>query len=329
MSSLVISFETPPPTRGNPRRPGHEQREERRREHRRERVIQAALNTIDESDEATDDDFVHLDSSREQRRVQRRIDAYNVPNMTILNGHPLFGAILLDYAQFTNSTIRIIVAEMLKQLYNFGIARYRLDTNTQGDELWRPTPDGREFVNEYVLSRLYRNHYMEHAIRILINVSNVEFNTNTNEAVAYIINLCRLDNFQARFPPPPSYFEALLEQTVVPDVMKPLNINVVVRQLRPDNVAMTCGICFDDDIRVNETAVITGCNHVMCSGCITGTAHARGIKTFICCPYCRDEITTLSVPTHLEHDEVVAGLAPVVHPPPEEDEEDNLFSYLA
>jgi hypothetical protein len=335
--TMEINFTTPPPLSSQRnRRPGHEQRREQRRH---QRVVQAALDAIQDAEAAledTDDETIVRTSFREQSRLLRRIDAYDMPNIILLQGHPLFGAIILDYYELTKSTIKLIVAEMLKQLYNFAIARFRLDTNTQGDDLWRQTPAGIEFVNDYVLRRLYRNHYMEQAITILINVSNIEFAD--AESITCIINWCRFNNFQYRYREPNLVFEfeALLQQTLVVDVMKPLNINVVVRQLQDENVVMTCGVCFDD-VRVNETAVITGCNHVLCSGCITGTANARGIKSFILCPFCRTEISELSVPTHCEHDAVVAGLAPVViaqettttTATATEEEEDNLLSYLA
>ena len=327
---MEINFTTPPPSGQRTRRPGHEQRREQRRH---QRVVQAALDAIQQDeDEDTNDETIGRLSFREQRRLLRSIDAYDMPNIVLLPGHPLLGAIILDYHELTKSTIKNIVAEMLKQLYNFAIARFRLDTNTQDQQdRWNPTPDGIEFVNDYVLSRLYRNSYMEEAIAILINASNISF-PDADGPISCIINWCRFENCQYRYQRP-NDFETLLQQTLAIDVMKPLIINVVIRQLRDENVEMTCGVCFDS-VLVNETAVITGCNHVLCSGCITGTAQARGIKTFVLCPFCRTEISELSVPTYWEHDAVVEGLVPVVIPIALEDsgsdEEilDNLLSYL-
>jgi hypothetical protein len=310
-----MSIEINTPTRF---RPGHEERVEQRREARRyQRVVQASLDAIEratEDNEHTDDESIVRSSHREQRRLLRRIDEYCVPNVSILRGHALFNTENIDYAALTETTIKSIVAEMIKQMYKIAIARVRLDTGDHSEGRWVPTIDGVEFVNEHVESRLYRNNFMKQSISILIDISNVEFSDIDNDdAIKYIINWCRFENLQYRLTPPRQNhaFETLIQQTIVADIMKPLNIDVVVRPVQPENVAMTCGICFDDDVRVNDSAIITACNHVLCSGCVSGTARARGIKSFILCPYCRTEISTLSVASHAEYNVVVAGLAPI------------------
>ena len=317
--SIEINFNTP--TAARRFRPGHQERVDQRREVRRyQRVLQAALDAIEragEDNEHTDDETIVRSSHREQRRLLRRIDAYRVPNVAILPGHPLFNTENIDYDDLTQTTIKHIVAEMIKQMYQTAISRFRLDTGDHTEGRWTPTLDGVMFVNEHVENRLYRNAYMKQAIAVLIDISNVEFVADDNdETINYIINWCRFENFQYRLEPPHQNhgFETLLQQTIVADIMQPLNIVVVVRPIQSENVVMTCGICFDDDVCVNESAVITACNHVLCSGCVSGTARARGIKSFILCPYCRTEISTLSVASHAEYNVVVAGLAPVPIP---------------
>ena len=53
-----------------------------------------------------------------------------------------------------------------------------------------------------------------------------------------------------------------------------------------------CGICSDDFTK--ETLPTLGCNHTLCAECITGQIKAR-TKSCIKCPYCRKEVTQISV----------------------------------
>ena len=53
-----------------------------------------------------------------------------------------------------------------------------------------------------------------------------------------------------------------------------------------------CGICSDEFTK--ETLPTLGCQHTLCAECITGQIKAR-TKSFIKCPYCREEVTQISV----------------------------------
>ena len=98
----------------------------------------------------------------------------------------------------------------------------------------------------------------------------------------------------------------------VPDVMKVLKIVVKCRteadEDAADDVALTCGVCFDD--LTNGTAVRTGCGHNFCADCIGNWAKQRGIKSFIQCPCCRADIDKLTVADESEQVKVESGLAP-------------------
>ena len=54
----------------------------------------------------------------------------------------------------------------------------------------------------------------------------------------------------------------------------------------------TCGICADDLSK--QTMPILGCKHALCTDCIIGQIKARA-KSFICCPFCRKEVTEIAV----------------------------------
>jgi len=53
-----------------------------------------------------------------------------------------------------------------------------------------------------------------------------------------------------------------------------------------------CGICSDEFTK--KTLPTLGCNHNLCAMCITGQIKAR-TKSFIKCPYCREEVKQISV----------------------------------
>jgi hypothetical protein len=69
-----------------------------------------------------------------------------------------------------------------------------------------------------------------------------------------------------------------------------------------------CGICSDEFTK--ETLPTLGCQHTLCADCITGQIKAR-TKSFIKCPYCREEVKQISVGdeevrNHLTHALVTA-----------------------
>lgn len=92
------------------------------------------------------------------------------------------------------------------------------------------------------------------------------------------------------------------------DVMKVLNIKIVVDKIKHEN--HICNVCLNEDLSSDEL-ILTGCNHTFCAECITGVAHTRGIKSFITCPCCRDEISLLHVPNNNQFTLIEKGLAPI------------------
>ena len=53
-----------------------------------------------------------------------------------------------------------------------------------------------------------------------------------------------------------------------------------------------CGICSEEFTK--ETLPTLGCQHTLCADCITGQIKAR-TKSYIKCPYCREEVKQISV----------------------------------
>lgn len=92
-------------------------------------------------------------------------------------------------------------------------------------------------------------------------------------------------------------------------MMKELKIAVKVCDANIPNDAQ-CSVCWNEEL-TQDKLIKTGCNHVFCAECITGIAHTRGIKTFIKCPCCRDEISDLSVSNNDQLTLVNNGLAPI------------------
>jgi hypothetical protein len=93
-------------------------------------------------------------------------------------------------------------------------------------------------------------------------------------------------------------------------MMKTLQTVITCRNERSKktDAPITCGICFDD---FKSSAIAkTGCGHDFCASCISEWAKQRGIKSFIRCPCCREEIDDISVGNKTELKKITSGLAP-------------------
>ena len=122
---------------------------------------------------------------------------------------------------------------------------------------------------------------------------------------------CILQKFGVAVYVPPIAVHVPVHVPVAPKVMmKTLQTVITCRNERSKktDAPITCGICFDDF----KSSVIakTGCGHDFCSTCISAWASQRGIKSFIRCPCCREEIDDISVGTKTELKKITSGLAP-------------------
>lgn len=193
--------------------------------------------------------------------------------------------------------------------------------------------------NSKCFSSIANREGLQTCIRIHMNRQHIVFCENT---ISYIISKMRLayyrlftvqPNFPRRenilqriYPRVPSeYFESrpIIESIYQPfvfdlttddthhepDVMKQLKITVNVCDTNIPN-DVKCSVCWNEEL-TQDQLIKTGCNHVFCAECITGIAHTRGIKTFIKCPCCRDEISVLCVSNNDQLILVNDGLAPI------------------
>jgi len=160
--------------------------------------------------------------------------------------------------------------------------------------------------NRFLYENLYSDEWLVNAIRAGSHTSHVRF---PSQSIFHIINLIRIEHYRMVMATSLDFnlFNDDDDEYDV-DVMKVLPIKVSFKRLYSTE-QLTCGVCFDD--MTAETVVRTGCNHMFCSGCITGIAHTRGIKSFITCPCCRAEISQLCVESDRERDAVIAGLEPI------------------
>jgi hypothetical protein len=82
----------------------------------------------------------------------------------------------------------------------------------------------------------------------------------------------------------------------LPQVFVPYIPKFVAIQLVHDDASEAedycCGICSDEFTK--ETLPTLGCSHTLCVECITGQIKAR-TKSCIKCPYCREEVTQISI----------------------------------
>lgn len=123
----------------------------------------------------------------------------------------------------------------------------------------------------------------------------------STRAFVYVITVIRVQNCRRRgyeVPPPPPA-----------ESMKTLKTVITCRPSQPDAPDTTCGVCFDEFSP--RLIVKTGCGHDFCADCMCGWAKQRGIKSFIQCPSCREEIDALTVGDQSELKKVRRGIAPI------------------
>ena len=85
--------------------------------------------------------------------------------------------------------------------------------------------------------------------------------------------------------------QGLLQQAFVPHKPQFTAIQLI-RADASEAEDYCCGICSDEFTK--ETLPTLGCQHTLCAECITGQIKAR-TKSCIKCPYCREEVTQISV----------------------------------
>jgi hypothetical protein len=104
------------------------------------------------------------------------------------------------------------------------------------------------------------------------------------------VNEIRINQMRAQglLPPAPLLRQP---QVFVPHRPKFADIQLVHNDAR-EAEDYCCGICSDEFTK--ESLPTLGCHHTLCAECITGQIKAR-TKSCIKCPYCREEVTQISV----------------------------------
>ena len=130
--------------------------------------------------------------------------------------------------------------------------------------------------------------------------------------IAQVQNSSRMDALELQYQRD-SIREQMSQQSG--DAMKALKTVITCRPVQKKDPTrdplpdMTCGICFDE---FNPALIVqTGCGHDFCADCISGWARQRGVKSFVKCPCCREEINALTVGNKKVMKKVKAGLEPV------------------
>ena len=165
-------------------------------------------------------------------------------------------------------------------------------------------------INMRTNAKLNHVAWVESALRSAAVSCRVQF---TQAGIVHMNRMAKMYNYRRMLHADQTqydYTHVYAQPAHVQPVMKPLKICVALKKNMKDIEGQVCGICFDD-LPALKT-VMTGCNHVFCSDCIGRFAQTRGIKSFINCPCCRSEIAELSVSCQVEHDAVVAGIAPEI-----------------
>ena len=233
--------------------------------------------------------------------VNNPISYYDV--VSLLPSHPSYG---IDNVNVLNTrhTVDIMIrfVKMLLATIN------RLETERASSMLESLR---QHEINMRTNAKLNCVEWVESALRSAADGCRVQF---TQAGIVHMTRMAKMYNYRRMLHADQTQYDyshvqqAHVQQAHVQPVMKPLQICVALMSLK-DIEGQVCGICFDD-LPALKT-VMTGCNHVFCSDCIGKFAQTRGIKSFINCPCCRSEIAELSVSCQVEHDAVVAGIAPV------------------
>lgn len=264
--------------------------------------------------EDDDDEVVSTvrSTARDERRLLRLINAVTITNVEPLEGHEMYyyyNSTMMEEDEkekLTKNELANVVRLVLERLYTIALDRFRGDVVgiIFGDQI---TPDMKRNINRHVLGRLESMSFMMSAVQIVCDSCLVAFEP---RMYPLIINMCRYENRTYRYR---EQAMAFVIYAVQEDV-KPLTIEVKFRDEMQAQV-ITCNVCYDD-MQMNETAVITGCNHAFCSDCISGFARTRGNKSFIRCACCRADIDTLTVANKTEYDAVMTG----INAPPSDEE---------
>lgn len=240
--------------------------------------------------EEEEEEYPHvtISSERQHRRRVRHAEMFSVEEtdsfVEYLPGHALHGIELTveDHAERSASSMREFAGHFMAAIFTNGI----------------------------LPERLYSDEWMPNAVR---SASMSTFMRFPPQAIAHVINLIRIEHYRLLEFDLDNVQRNLLgefgEDDENDDVMKVLPTIVSFKQFITTEKELTCAVCFDE--MTVETVVRTGCNHMFCSGCITGIAHTRHIKSFITCPCCRAEISQLFVGSVEEHAAIIAGLEPI------------------
>jgi len=226
--------------------------------------------------------------------------------VSLLPSHPSYG---IDNVNVLNTRHTVDIMTRFVKMLLTTIHRLETDRASNMIESLR-----QHEINMRINAKLNRVEWVESALRSAADSCRVQF---TQAGIVHMTRMAKMYNYRRMLHVDQTQYDYThvyahpavhVQQAYVQPVMKPLQICVVVKNLK-DNEGQSCGICFDDLPALK--AVITGCKHTFCSDCIGKFAQTRGIKSFINCPHCRSEIAELSVSCQTEHDAVVAGLAPV------------------
>ena len=166
----------------------------------------------------------------------------------------------------------------------FGITRYTSGNHVRFVEMIRLLSEAvmiqsHNSVNESCLLATYIIKRFRVPIEIRGQITDIFFGLIMAES-----SRIRMSNLPAQ--PQPS-----LAQFYIPHVPK-FGAIKMGNSLAKEAEDYTCGICFDDFTQ--KTIATLGCEHTMCAECIVGEIKAR-TKSCIKCPYCREEIHTISV----------------------------------
>ena len=238
-----------------------------------------------------------------EKILQARAQAAPVPVLlqpAILQPAILQPAILQPPAQLVmigNETLAVYKARMLvvaNTLFDvicvtaYGITQYTEENSAQFREMIKMLGEclmiqtRNSFHDSIFISKLIaKKFHLRRAIAPI--VKNLFFNSIYMENMRHTAQIRAQNLLQPR--------PVRLPQVFAPYIPKFTAIQLI-RADASEAEDYCCGICSEEFTK--ETLPTLGCQHTLCADCITGQIKAR-TKSFIKCPYCREEVKQISV----------------------------------
>jgi len=175
-------------------------------------------------------------------------------------------------SDITRGVIQLMIAELTQHIVRLTRHEYRESfyIETRIIQLLRIRGELRDQISRYFTESICQEHDR------LNNIDRARFVSGVAFMIPYNINPAVREEVQQVFVPHKPQFSEII---ICPDISAKSEDYI-------------CGVCAEE---YTQTTIPTlGCSHTLCCDCIIGQIKARD-KSCVKCPFCREEIATISV----------------------------------